>query len=335
MGTINDAEGGKVKDQVQSVDAASVQPQVPGAMNAARESSKRAPNEADPVWTVGSVLLWVIGDFRTRGIETPRLEAELLLCHALRCTRIQLIVDRDRLLAPNELTAYRSLVARRRKREPVAYLLGEREFYGMGFRVDRRVLIPRPDTETLVETALTRTQHRSLYGRMLDLCTGSGNVAIAVAKQRLTWRIDAVDLSADALIVAKANSLRLGAVWNLRFLQGDLFAPVPADRYDLITANPPYISTQDLRALPPDIRDHEPSLALFGGDDGLDVVRRIVRAAGSHLVDGGVIALEIACDQGDATAALLREAGFQGVQIDRDLGARQRVVSASWTIREP
>jgi release factor glutamine methyltransferase len=288
-------------------------------------ATERGSGEA---WTIDRVLRWVADDFRTKGIETPRLEAEILLAHALGCTRIQLIVDRDRPLMPAELTEYRAMVGRRRRMEPVAYLRGEREFYGHAFRVDARVLIPRPDTETLVETALLRTRDRSMFGRMLDLCTGSGNVAIAFAKERTTWRVDATDISAEALAVARDNAVRVGAVWSIRFLQGDLFEALAGEgSYDLITANPPYIPAREIEALAADIRDHEPRLALDGGPDGLEVIRRLVRGAPAYLVDGGVLAMEIGADQATAGTDLLVAAGFEDVRVDQDLGRRDRVVS--------
>jgi len=293
----------------------------------AQASPMQTSGAQDSVWTVEAVLRWITGDFASRGIDSPRLEAELLVGLALGTSRIQVIVERDRPLMADELARIRALVTRRRKREPLAYILGRREFYGREFLVDRRVLIPRPDTETLVEVALDRTQDRSLYGRALDLCTGSGNVAISFALQRPTWQVDATDISADALDVARMNALRLGAVWNVRFRQGDLFAPCGDDRYDLITANPPYLTEQELREVAPDIRDHEPRIALVAGSDGLDVVRRIVAEAGGHLAPAGVVALEIGCQQGDVVADWMTRHGLADVRIHRDLAGRQRVVS--------
>jgi len=281
----------------------------------------------ETIWTVDAIVRWISGDFATRGIESPRLEAELLVCLVLGCTRIQLILDRDRPLADTELARARSLVARRRRREPIAYLTGRREFYGHEFRVDRRVLIPRPDTETLVETALARTRDRSLHGHMLDLCTGSGNVAIAFAKERPTWQVCGGDISDDALTVARGNALRLGAVWSVAFRQGDLFDAAEPEPYDLVTANPPYVSEREMLEVAPDIREHEPRLALEGGPDGLDVVRRIAAQCSAHLVASGVLAMEIGCEQGDATRELLEHEGFVDVRVDRDLGGRPRVVS--------
>jgi release factor glutamine methyltransferase len=277
-------------------------------------------------WTIGSLVKWAIDDFRTRGIENPRLDAELLVAHALGIDRMRVILDGQRPLEGAELAALRDLVKRRRAYEPIAYLRGEREFYGLKFRVDKRVLVPRPDTETLVDVALARTQHVSLAMRQLDLCTGSGCVAIAMARHRPTAQVFASDLSADALAVARDNASRLGA-YNVAFALGDLFAGQEGRRFDVVTANPPYIPTGDLATLQPDVRLHEPRLALDGGEDGLALVRRIVLAAPDYLVRGGVLALEIGAGEAPATAALLAERGFQDVRSDRDIARIERVVS--------
>jgi release factor glutamine methyltransferase len=280
-------------------------------------------------WTVGRVTRWAADDFRARGFESARLEAELLLAHVLKVDRVRILTDPARPLEPAELAAYRDLIRRRRAREPVAYLLGSREFYGRPFRVDRRVLVPRPDTETLVDVALARTRARSMGGRALDLCTGSGCVAITFARERPTWRVDGSDLSPDALAVARDNAARLGAVWNVRWLAGDLFAPLdPArDRYDLVTANPPYIPRDELAALDPDVRDFEPRLALDGGPDGLDLVDRVVREAPPFLLPGALLAVEIMAGQGDDVRRRFERAGFVDVELAHDYGGRGRVVS--------
>ncbi len=284
---------------------------------------------APPVWTISAVLKWATDDFRARGLETPRLEAELLLGAALDASRIALITGGGRPLEGQELARFKAMVVRRRRREPVAYILGMREFFGRPFRVDPRVLVPRPDTEALVEVALRRTQSRDLHLRALDLCTGSGCVVITLAKERPTSSFVAIDLSAEALVVARENALRLGS-YNVRFVQGDLFEPVHSAQFELITANPPYVTTGELATLDADVRDHEPRLALDGGTDGLDIVRRLVQAAPRHLAQDGILALEIGADQGPRTAALLASTGFSDVRIDRDYGRRDRVVSGRW-----
>ena len=288
-------------------------------------------NQATQTWTIGSLVKWATDDFRSRGIENPRLDAELVVAHALHIDRMRVILDAARELEGEELRMLRELVKRRRGREPIAYLRGEREFYGLKFRVDKRVLIPRPDTETLVDVALARTRHISLSMRLLDLCTGSGCVAVSMARQRPTSKVTASDLSADALAVARDNAYRLGA-YNVAFVEGDLFANVKG-RFDIVTANPPYIPSGDIAGLMADVRDFEPRLALDGGDDGLDLVRRIAEEAPRYLVPGGVIALEIGAGEADATRGILEKAGFLEIEIARDLARIERVVSGVYPAR--
>jgi release factor glutamine methyltransferase len=275
------------------------------------------------------VLAWAAEDLKKRGTSSPRLDAELLLAKVLSSDRVGLIVDADRPLAKDELARYRELHQRRRAGEPVAYLLGVREFYGRPFRVDRRVLIPRPDTEHLVEVALARTRALSLSARVLDLCTGSGCVAVTLARERPTTRVRGADISPDALTVAAENALRLGA-YNVGFVLSDLFAAFRSgrDRFDLITANPPYIADAEIPALTVDIRDYEPRLALGGGRDGLDIVRRIVTGAPAFLAADGVLAMEIGSDQGPAAREILTGLGYREVSVQRDYAGLDRVVSA-------
>ncbi|HEX2736414.1 MAG TPA: peptide chain release factor N(5)-glutamine methyltransferase [Polyangiaceae bacterium] len=289
-----------------------------------------APN--DP-WTIARVLSWAGDDFRARGFDSPRLDAELLLCRVLGCDRVRLLLDGQRPLGAEELSRVKELIQRRRKAEPMAYILGEREFYGLPIRVDRRVLVPRPDTEILVETALTRTERVSQFGVALDLCTGSGCVAIAFARARPTWTVWATDLSSDALDVARTNAQRLGAP-SIVFRAGDLFdALEPTQRFTLITANPPYIPNPEIPGLQADIREFEPHLALDGGGDGLEIVRRLISKAGAHLQAGGVLALEIGYDQAPRVESLLQRAGFTDVERTRDYGGHERVVSGRAPVR--
>lgn len=285
-------------------------------------------NGDDEVWSIARVLRWAADDFARRGFSSPRLDAELLLGQVLHLDRIKLIVESTRPLDERELSAYRELIKRRRRGEPIAYIRGEREFYGLPFRVDARVLVPRPDSETLVETALRRTKPRSLYGRALDLCTGSGCIAIAFARARPTWRVTGSDISAAALEVARDNSLRLGATHNTAWLLGDLFTPIARDaRFELITGNPPYIPAAEIAELAPDVRDFEPRLALDGGADGLDLVRRILQEAPAFLAANGVLALEIGFGQAPAVAELFQQRGFRDIERSRDYGGIERVVS--------
>jgi release factor glutamine methyltransferase len=291
-------------------------------------TAERNNDAQNAPWTIRRVLTWAVDDLKKRGFSSPRLDAELLLCHVLGQDRIKLILDAERPLEKAELARYRELFQRRRAGEPVAYLLGVREFYGRPFHVDRRVLIPRPDTETLVEVGLERTRHVDLSARVLDLCTGSGCVAISLAKERPTTCVVGLDLSPEAVVVARDNLVRLGAV-NCAIGQSDLYAALgqPRPIFDLITANPPYIPEGEIPALDVDIRGFEPHLALSGGDDGLSVMTRIVSEAPKHLVQGGALAVEMMTGQGPAVTALFEQAGFTDVRIKKDLGGRERVVS--------
>lgn len=283
-------------------------------------------------WSTSEVLGWATEDFRRRGLPTPRLDAELLLAHVLGSDRIRLILDHARHLEEPELAAFRGVIQRRRRGEPVAYIRGEREFYGLVFRVDGRVLVPRPETETLVDVALERTRRRALYGRALDLGTGSGCVALSFARQRPTWRVAAVDASEGALEVAAQNALCLGLSASTSLLSGDLFSalPEPHRGFDLVMANPPYIPTGELSTLSRDIIDFEPHLALDGGVDGLSVLRRIVEQTPQHLAPGGVLALEVGFGQAGAVQELMRARGFQGVETKKDYGGHERVVSGTY-----
>jgi release factor glutamine methyltransferase len=292
------------------------------------------------VWTIARVLRWATEDLTRRGLlDSPRLDVEILLGHALGLERVRLIVDSNRPLSPEELTRFREMLVRRRRSEPIAYILGEREFYGMRFSVNQHVLIPRPDTETLVTVAIERTRGQHLFGRALDVCTGSGCVAVAFAKERPTWHVIGSDISAEALEVARKNALRLGAVWNVAFVESDLLASVPGNtrgddvgelRFDLIMANPPYIPDAEVLTLSADVRNFEPHGALCGGADGLGILRRLVKAAPGRLVPGGVLAMEVGAGQAERVAKGLAAFGFSDVQQARDYGGIDRVVSGRW-----
>lgn len=274
-------------------------------------------------WTIARMLRWMQDDFASRGIDNPRLDAELLLAHALGVERIRLYLDLERPLTADELDAVRGLVKRRRAREPVAYILGHRDFWGRRFKVTPAVLIPRPDTETLVEQALERLGED--HGAdVIDLCTGSGCVAISLACERPGLRVTATDLSAEALAVARENAAALGA--EVRFAQGDLFAD-EVGPFDLVTANPPYVREGELGALQPEVAEHEPTLALVAGPTGLEIYERLVPAAFERLRPGGHLLLEVGAGQAAAVGSLLTRAGFAEVVAHRDLGGHERVVA--------
>ncbi len=282
---------------------------------------------AEP-WTVRSVIAWTQSDFERRGFDTPRLDADLLVARALGLTRIKLFLDLDRPLIDSELAAIRTLVERRRKHEPVAYILGEREFYGHRFEVSHDVLIPRPDTETLVERALWLLKHELPEGDVLDVCTGSGAIAVTLALGS-DRTVIASDLSEAALTVAKRNAERLGAAARMRFVQGDMFAVLDdGAAFACMTINPPYIGTSELLTLAPDVRDHEPRLALDAGDDALSFYRRIASEASRHLLPGAALLVEVGMGQADAVTQLFETTGLVQTKQHRDLGGIERVVEA-------
>ncbi|MBX7098515.1 MAG: peptide chain release factor N(5)-glutamine methyltransferase [Myxococcaceae bacterium] len=278
----------------------------------------------DEVWTVRKVLGWTAGHFEKSTVDSPRLTAEILLTHVLNTSRVKLYTDLDRPLQKTELAAYRALITKRLEGQPTAYLTGYREFYGRRFAVDARVLVPRPETELLVEAAL-KVLPKDAPSRALDLCTGSGCVALSLALERPKASVWAVDVSPGACAVAKANAEALGAGGRVTVLEGDLFAPVPEGaRFDLVTANAPYVKTGELAGLQKEVRQ-EPTLALDGGPDGLDVIRRIADGALARLKPGGLLALEIGDDQGEAMVTLLTRAGYRDVRVDVDLARLPRL----------
>jgi len=287
-------------------------------------------------WTVRRLLEWTNQFFAKKDVDAPRLSAELLLSHTLNLSRIKLYTEYDRPLAPAELGKYRDLVKRAGEQEPIAYLTGTAHFFNLEFDVGPGVLIPRPDTETLVENVLqaARNEPGLATPRVLDLCTGSGCVAAAVAKHLKNATVTAIDVSPRAVELATKNLERLGLADRVTVLHGDLFAPLAgsaaeAAPFDVIVSNPPYIPTGQIAALDRNVRDYEPREALDGGPDGLALHRRILAEGSDRLVPGGRVYLEIGHDQGDAARAL---AGgyetFERVQILKDYGGRDRVLAA-------
>jgi release factor glutamine methyltransferase len=275
-------------------------------------------------WTTLKLLNWTQGYFAQKGIDSPRLTAEVLLAHALSCDRVRLYLDFDKPLGESELSAYRELVRRRADREPTAYLVGEKEFYGRRFRVDPRVLVPRPETELVLEAAVAALPAE---GHALDLCTGSGALGVTLALERPGAQVVATDLSPEALEVARDNAARLGAA-SVAFLAGDLYDPVPPGaRFDVIVSNPPYVPRGELDTLPPEVR-REPRLALDGGDDGLAISRRVVAGAPARLRPGGALVLEMHESHLDALPAICLGYGFARAEARRDLAGLPRLVVA-------
>jgi len=275
-------------------------------------------------WTIREVLEWATEDFAARGIESPRLDAELLVAKALGIDRVGLYLDLNRPLVDRERSAIRPLVARRREREPVAYILGHRDFYGRRFSVTPEVLIPRPDTETLVEHAL-RCIPEDAACRVLDVGTGSGAIAVTLAAERLLAFVTATDISQAALEVAACNAERLGVEARVRFERADLLNG--AEQYDVIVSNPPYIAQSEIETLQAEIRDHEPIAALEAGEDGLDVVRALLPAAEPVTASGAQMLIEIGA--GQAVSVVDFAAGrtaWQPVAVYPDLNRVERVV---------
>jgi len=256
-----------------------------------------------------------------------RLEAQILIARALDVDRAWLIAhDRD-VLTVAQLDAIESLIARRANGEPVAYMLAEREFYGFSFKVTPDVLIPRPDTELLVEAALEHLSRLNPY-RILDLGTGSGVIAITLALQRPLSTVLAVDASPAALAIAQNNARRLGAA-NVACITGNWYAMLDVKNFDIIVSNPPYIAASDPHLTSGDLR-FEPRQALASGADGLDDLRQIIAGAPAHLAEGGWLLLEHGCDQAAAVTALLQQHGFAAIRTLQDLAGLDRVSTGRW-----
>lgn len=299
-------------------------------------------------WTTRTLLAWMAGAFESKGLDSPRRLAEELVAHVLGCERLGLYTDADRPATPIERSTLRDLVKRALAHEPVQYLVGHESFYGLKIKVDRRVLIPRPSTQTLVDAVLqhakadprqspVRGADRGSGMLIADLCTGSGCVAVALAKRLPGARLIATDLCEDALALARENAQHHGVAERIEFLAGDLLAaldahPVARNAGSLavLCANPPYIPDDEVPTLSPDIKNFEPHAALCGGADGLALVRRLVKAAPGFLAPGGVLALEIGAGQAERVAKGLGAYGFVEVQRERDYGGIERVVSGRW-----
>ncbi len=276
------------------------------------------------VWTPLKLVAWTQGHFVRSRVDAPRLTAEILLAHALGCDRVRLYLDFDKPLGEKELTAFRELVKRRAAGEPTAYLTGTKEFCGRTFKTDRRALIPRPETELLVEAALAALPEE---GTALDLCTGSGCVAITLALERARARVVALDLSPEALALARENAEALGA--RVELLQGDLYDPLPPGRrFDVIAANPPYVPSPQVPSLAREL-SHEPAMAIDGGEGGLAVAARLIAGAPAWLSPGGTLVVEMHESHRDLFPRLCRAAGFAEAQARLDLGGLPRYVVAT------
>jgi len=267
--------------------------------------------------------------FRQRGIENPRLNAERLLCGVLRCARIDLYLLFDRPLKEEEVSAYREMVRRRGQGEPLQYILGSTEFYGREFVVTPDAFIPRPETEVLVEKVLTRLEgiERPLVA---DIGTGSGCIGLTIAAERADAHVIATDISEPALALARKNAERLGVAERVEFRAGDLTAPLGLAQVHALVSNPPYVSFADRDALPREVRDYEPEVALFADEDGLALIARLIMQAPTAVLPGGFVALEMGIGQAERVRSLWQTfAPGWSIAVERDLAGAERIVVAT------
>lgn len=280
------------------------------------------------------MVVWATTLLESSGVESPRLDAECLLAFLLGRDRLQLYATAEERMPPPVFEVYRALLGRRQAREPLAYLTRTKEFWSLSFAVTPAVLIPRPETETLVETALLRLGELKAPV-IADIGTGSGAIAVAVAKALPDSRLYATEISSRALDVARENAARHGVLERITFVHGDLVEPLLclglAHHCDLMVSNPPYVATRELAGLPAEVR-YEPLEALDGGSDGLDVHRRLINGASTLLRPGGWLALEMAPGQGPSLSRLLQGQGaFGDIEVTPDLSGRERVIVARST----
>ena len=288
---------------------------------------------SDDTWTIQKLLNWVTEYLAAKGIESARLSAELLLSHALGIKRIELYTQFDKQVPQQQLDKLHSLVKRAGLHEPVAYLTGKTEFYSLELDITADCLIPRPETELLVQRAIEFLRTRSGIQYVCDLCTGSGCIAVAIAKNFPDARVTATDISAAALAVAARNVEKHRLKEHIQLLCGDLFEPViqqlDVNQFDLIVCNPPYVSAAEYEILDKNVKEYEPESALLAGADGMDVYRRIIKKVDEFLKPGAALMLEIGYAQGPAVRDLLEQTGaFVEINIEKDPHDNDRVVTA-------
>ena len=279
-------------------------------------------------WTILRMILWSAEYLKNKGVETGRLDAEWLLAAALGVDRLQLYLKYDRPLRSEEREAFKPLLRRRAGREPLQYIIGRTGFRELELKTDPRVLIPRPETELLVQEVLDWASAGA--ESVWDMGTGAGAVALSLAAEGTWTRVVATDVSPEALSVAADNAERYDLGGHVEFREGSLFEPLEeGERFDVIVSNPPYIAEGEKGELQPEVRDWEPPEALFAGEDGLDVIRQLVAGAPKHLLSGGLLALECGLGQAEGIAADVQATGaFGAVRIRADLTGRPRFVTA-------
>lgn len=292
------------------------------------DPSTTPPEKLGPPWTILKILRWTTHFFESKDVSaSARLDAELLLAKVLDFERMKLYTHFDRPMSDPELDAYRALIKRRAAGEPVAYILGSKGFWEIDLKVDPRVLIPRPETEILVEETLKRLDKDS-DARIVDVGTGSGAIALALADARPNLRVVATDIAPDALTLARENADDLGLSDRVEFFEGDLLDGVRPDFFpcQIIVSNPPYIGEDERDEIMVDVKGFEPETALFSGPDGLDAIRRLVPASFDALESGGHFLCEIGHQQGEAVEEILKSAGFVETSIRQDYARLDRVV---------
>jgi release factor glutamine methyltransferase len=269
----------------------------------------------------------------TAGIANARLDAEVLLSHIIMKDRVWLITHRDDVLDDNHQRDFADVIQRRTRREPLQHIVGNQEFWGIEFKVSPDVLIPRPETEFIIEAALAIVQDRNTLVRIIDLCTGSGCIAVSLAKELTAARIIATDASEKALAVARENTRRHGVSEQIRFLLGDLFAPLEEldlrGQIDIIVSNPPYVQAGELSTLQPEVRDYEPEMALISGPEGTEMAKRIIQRAPEYLKKNGALIMEMGLGQAKALTRMVEATGAYGNrELLKDLAGIERVLVA-------
>ncbi len=283
---------------------------------------------ADEAWTVKRLLTWTEDFLRKKGVESPRLEAQILLAHALGCKKIDLYVRHAEEPPEDQKTRFRGMIKKRADGMPNAYLVGYREFFSLAFQVTPAVLIPRPETELLVLEAGKFLKSLATL-TVLDIGTGSGAIAVSLAKQHTRATVTATDVSRDALEIARGNAATHGVGDRVQFREGSMFDPVAGETFDLIASNPPYITHAELETLDKSVKDFEPRLALDGGPDGLTYYRQIAAGAADRLNPGGMVIVEIGFEQEAAVRALFAaNAGLENIKSFKDMAGLPRVVAA-------
>jgi release factor glutamine methyltransferase len=290
-------------------------------------------------WTIQRLLAWITEYLTKNQIDAPRLSAEMLLSHVLSMKRIELYAQFDRIIEKESLDRLHGLVKRAGQHEPVAYLIGRTEFYSLEMEVTSDCLIPRPETELLVQRAIEFLRTRDDIQHVCDLCTGCGCIAIAIAKNYPTAHVVATDISDQALAVAARNVEKYGLGERIDLLCGDLFDPlVPhldVTSWDVIVCNPPYVSTAEYEALDKNVKDYEPKTALLAGEDGLDIYRHLVEKIDQFLKPDGALLLEIGYAQGPAIRDLLEQTDlFSDIKVEKDHQNNDRVVTARRVIED-